>query len=284
MKRLRAITLAALLAVGLVTINVADGEATPRLPGVALAAADTTPPSLVVEAYPRYRLGSQIETEYSEPYWFAQFRLQWKVSDSSGICSQTVLWYGYDQAEDGTPYSVAANARAFDFQTDLPNTDRGPDWFAVRATDCAGNTATGGIAKTKFGLREDNDPAITYYGTWSASNFTGFSGGTTHYSTKAGDSFTTTFTGDGPVALVMEKAPNRGSADVYVDGVFRKTINTNASKTKHRVVVWQAIYKSGTHTLRVVNRATAGHPRIDLDAVLLCPGSSANGVNLTCDN
>lgn len=70
----------------------------------------------------------------------------------------------------------------------------------------------------------------------------------------------------------------RSSAAIYVDGVYRKTINTNASKTKHRVVVWQAIYKPGKHTLRVVNKGTPGHPRIDLDAVLLCPG-----FDVSCD-
>lgn len=249
------------------------------------AATDTRPPTLVLDPFPRYRLGSQVDTSYwpDETYWLARYRVQWKASDPSGICSQTVAWAGYDRGDENDPvlgewtgyYSVSAKARTFDFQTDTYDTDRGPDVFLVRSTDCAGNTATSSVAVTKFGIREDDAPGITYRGTWSVSNFQGFSGGTTHYSTKAGDSFTTTFTGDGPVALVMEKAANRGSADVYVDGVYRKTINTNSSTTKHRVVVWQAIYKPGPHTLRVVNKGTPGHPRIDLDAVLLCSGEAS---------
>jgi hypothetical protein len=276
MKRLRAVMLAAPLVIALVTTTGAHGEASQE-PRTELRKADTTPPSLVLEPYPRYRLGSQIDVDYEESYWGADFRLQWKASDQSGICSQYVEW----SAQDGTmDYPLTAKARIFDFFTEVYNYDPGPDVFWVHSTDCAGNTATSTRSVSRFGLREDDAPGITYKGTWSVSNFKGFSGGTTHYSTKAGDSFTTTFTGDGPVALVMEKAANRGSADVYVDGVFRKTINTNASTTKHRVVVWQGIYKLGTHTLRVVNRGTPGHPRIDLDAVLLCPGSDSGW---TCD-
>lgn len=66
----------------------------------------------------------------------------------------------------------------------------------------------------------------------------------------------------------MEKAPNRGSADVYVDGVKKATVNTYSSTTAHRVIVWQTVLAAGAHVVKVVNRATAGHPRIDLDAVL----------------
>ncbi len=57
---------------------------------------------------------------------------------------------------------------------------------------------------------------------------------------------------------------------MYVDGVLRKTVDTHATTTRHRVVVWQGLFRSGQHTLRVVNRATAGHPRIDLDTLTTC--------------
>ena len=268
MNRLRALALAALVAIGLGAVGAAPGEASPA-PGSAPLAVDTTPPSLVVDPFPRYLLGSQIDSWYDDSYWGAYYRVQWKVSDPSGICSQTVDWgdkYGTWN------YPLTPKQRTIDFLEEKDAYDPGPDTFKIHSTDCAGNTATAPTAVTQFGIREDSDPGINYKGKWSVSRFQGFTEGTTRYSTKAGDSFTTTFTGNGPVALVMEKAANRGSADVYVDGVFRKTINTNAATTKHRVVVWQAIYKPGTHTLRVVNRGTAGHPRIDLDAVLMCQG------------
>ena len=72
----------------------------------------------------------------------------------------------------------------------------------------------------------------------------------------------------------MEKVADRGRADVFVDGVKKATVDTHATSTRHRVVVWQGLYTRGTHTLRVVNRATPGHPRIDLDTLLLCSGAT----------
>jgi len=55
----------------------------------------------------------------------------------------------------------------------------------------------------------------------------------------------------------------RCSTQVRID-----RIEGESSTTLHREVVWQETLKAGTHTVRVVNKATAGHPRIDVDAVL----------------
>ena len=118
-----------------------------------------------------------------------------------------------------------------------------------------------------FGLTEDSSSRIRYTGAWKTARFAGFSGGTTRYTSAAGARATTTVQG-GPVGLVMEKASSRGSADVLVDGVRKATISTYAAETQHRVVVWEALLPAGPHTLTVVNKATPGHPRIDLDLVL----------------
>ncbi len=71
------------------------------------------------------------------------------------------------------------------------------------------------------------------------------------------------------VALVMEMAANRGSADVYLDGVKKATISTYSATTTHRSVVWESLVSTGTfHIIKVVNKASAGHSRIDVDALL----------------
>ncbi|MFC4786213.1 hypothetical protein ACT8ZV_17160 [Nocardioides sp. MAHUQ-72] len=239
---------------------------------------------MTLDPWAHYRVGSQIFTDYTPDYdyFHGRFFLRWTTGDPSGVCSQRVAWQGYDNiggpedpvlGEDTVDYPVTARARTFDFSTNIENWWRIPDRFVVRSRDCAGNTGTSNIADTQFGTREDDGPGISYRGTWSTSRFSGFSGGTTHWTSRAGDSFTATFDGDGPIGLVMEKAPDRGKADVYVDGVLRKTIDTHATTTKHRIVVWQGLFKSGPHTLRVVNKATAGHPRIDLDTLLTCSGA-----------
>ena len=134
-------------------------------------------------------------------------------------------------------------------------------------TDCAGNTAASGISTTSINIDDDDSPIIGYGGPWAISHFAGFSGGTTHFTSATGAS--AAFQVDeGPVALVMEKAASRGSAKIFVDGVLRATVSTNSATTRHRRVVWQALLGPGTHPVMVIGNGTAGHPRIDLDAVL----------------
>ena len=249
------------------------------MPG-ADAAADTQAPTVKLDPYPHFKVGSQVFTDYSEGflgYWDVATFLKWTASDASGICSQTVAWQSYEfLGSDEDPvlgdavgyYNVGRNVRTFSANLNEANRSRVIDRFVVRVTDCAGNTATSNIATSAFGIRQDDAASIGYTGNWQVSNFAGFSDGTTHHTSTAGNSFTTTVQGGGPVALVMEKAANRGKADVYVDGVKKATIDTHSLTTRHRMVVWQTVFASGTHTIRVVNKATAGHPRIDLDAVL----------------
>ena len=77
------------------------------------------------------------------------------------------------------------------------------------------------------------------------------------------------FPSGGPVALVMEKASNRGQAKILVDGVLRTTIDTYAATPRHRSVVWAARLTRVRHTVSVVNVGTPGRPRIDVDAVMV---------------
>ena len=71
------------------------------------------------------------------------------------------------------------------------------------------------------------------------------------------------------VALVMAKGPSRGKAAVYFDGKFATTVDTSAKSNTGRVVVWDKQLAGITnHTIRVVNLATSGRPRIDIDAYI----------------
>lgn len=72
-----------------------------------------------------------------------------------------------------------------------------------------------------------------------------------------------------PVALVMEKARGRGRAQVLVDGRLVATIDTLASAPVHRSVIWAGNVPAGVHTVSVVNPATSGRPRIDVDAFMV---------------
>ena len=96
------------------------------------------------------------------------------------------------------------------------------------------------------------------------------SGGRQAYTTTAGATATvTTSPGVAHIGLVMAKGPVRGRADILVDGVKVRTIDTFAATNSNRIIVWTRNLASGTHVIKVKNRATAGRPRIDFDAVVL---------------
>lgn len=81
-------------------------------------------------------------------------------------------------------------------------------------------------------------------------------------------SFTHPFEDGDHIGLVMAKGPGRGSADIYVDDVKVATIDTYAPANDNRRIVFDHRMPAGTHTLEVVNLATDGHARIDVDAFL----------------
>ncbi|HEY0487589.1 MAG TPA: hypothetical protein VGD72_15185 [Mycobacteriales bacterium] len=266
------------LAAGLGVATAVLAVAAPAGASARDTARDTTAPTLRLEPYSRYVVGDTADITYDGDFavWFLRFALRWTASDPGGICGQTLTEQSYDTlggdtdpvlGGDTTTTTRSAGARAYAFTENALNNERVQHRFVVRATDCAGNTAVSRIAETTVDIREDTAPEIRYTGAWRTARFGGFSGGTAHFATAAGARATTTVDG-GPVALVMEQAANRGSADVYVDGVREATVGTYSATTRHRRVVWQALLPAGTHTVDVVNRATAGHPRIDLDVVL----------------
>lgn len=271
-----------LLSMGVVALAIAGSSAAPAL---AAPAADTSPPRVVVEPLAHFVVGGVLETGYDNEadvvsglaeYWNTDLALRWRTSDPSGICRQSVTEKSYDTDGGGTDpvlgdstsrYGVGARTRSLVFRTQEPDEARVTSRFVVRARDCAGNTGTSDVATVSVGFVEDLSPKVTYRGSWRTARFGGFSGGTTHTTSAAGARADVTVPG-GPVALVMEKAADRGVADVLVDGVRRATVDTHSSTTQHRSIVWQAVLPAGEHTVTVVNRATPGHPRIDLDLVL----------------
>ncbi len=121
-------------------------------------------------------------------------------------------------------------------------------------------------------------PAVRYENTSSRLRWTGIWhtaasrtawGGTVRYATRKGASVSFTFTGWG-VAWVAPKGPTRGSAAVYVDGRWVRGVSLYAPSGRSRVVVYSTYWPTAkSHTIRIVNAATGGRPRIDIDAFLV---------------
>ena len=139
----------------------------------------------------------------------------------------------------------------------------------VKVTFCNGVSVTSNVVTPYIKALDDSDSTdVSYSGAWSVSTCKCAIEGTTHYSTQANASYS--FRVSGAFGLAMAKAPNRGSAAVYVDGIKTAVINTYASTAINATFVYSIALKgTATHTVSVVNLATTGHPRIDLDAIAL---------------
>jgi len=252
-------------------------------PSVAGAAAtpDTTGPTVGIPRFTGYVAGTRADIFWDPGNQLVMYDLKmavrWTASDASGICGQTVTERSYDTlggdfdpilGNDTVTTPVAPDARSYPFNEDFLNYLRVPDRYVVRVTDCAGNTTTSAITRSVVDVKDDDEPGfITYTGRWGISRFPGFADGATHFASAPG-AVAAFMVDGGAVGLVMEKAANRGSAKVFVDGVLKGTVDTYSVTTKHRQVVWSATLPPGRHFIRVVNSATPGHPRIDVDAIL----------------
>ncbi len=139
--------------------------------------------------------------------------------------------------------------------------------YRTRATDAFDNTssfATG--ANLKVALTQQHNSAVKYGSGWTGVSKWNASGDSLRYAKRSGAWASYTFTGRS-IAWVAYRGPNRGRADVYIDGVKKGTVNMYAATYQSRAIVFAANWaSSGKHTIRIVVRGTAGHPRVDVDA------------------
>jgi hypothetical protein len=225
------------------------------------------------------------ESDFDESgfnYWTADVTLQWTVSSPAGVCAQTLTFADYDTLGgdvdpvlgDSETVTLPNTARSYAAHTDAYDFMRSGYSAVIRITDCKGKKVTSNPVHAVVLPGEDTDSALSYSPGWSVSHCTCFSGGTTHFTTtkNAAVTFRTAKPIDASgvrLVLIMAKAPNRGSAAVYVDGVWKANISTYSKTNVNRAIVYQLLLPgSATHLVKVVNLATAGHPRIDVDATV----------------
>ncbi len=139
--------------------------------------------------------------------------------------------------------------------------------YQVRARDVAGNwspwVAGSSVAAA---LLSERSSAVTWSGTWHAVSSSSASGGTTTYATSAGARVRTTFSGRG-IGVVGPTNKTRGSAAVYVDGVYRGTVSFRSSSGHSRMVVFSTAFPAvGTHTIEL---RLSGNGRVDIDAFVI---------------
>jgi hypothetical protein len=140
--------------------------------------------------------------------------------------------------------------------------------YAVQAADPSGNISAWVYGPTfKPSATDQTSSAVKVVsGSWSTQAVSGTYGGSVISTQTSGSSASFTFTGYA-VGWVGYRGPNRGSANVYLDGVLYRTISEYASTYSAEPIVYAAHWgANGTHTIKIVNLATSGHPRIDVDA------------------
>ncbi len=109
---------------------------------------------------------------------------------------------------------------------------------------------------------------IKYSGGWKRVSARRYWGGAAKKATRAGASATLTFTGTA-VAWVSRTGPDRGRAQVWVDGALVDTVDLESATYANRRVVWAQNWETpGKHTVTIKVLGTAARPRVDLDALL----------------
>jgi len=76
-----------------------------------------------------------------------------------------------------------------------------------------------------------------------------------HYTTGNDNSASFRFTGTG-IDFITEKFSDEGQIDVFIDGVFVRTVDaTNSTRLAQQVVYSQTWTSAGNHTIRVAKRS-----------------------------
>ena len=140
--------------------------------------------------------------------------------------------------------------------------------FSVRARDRAGNVGAWVAGPLIRGdLAQETSASLSWSGTWSKGASASYSGRADRFAKAAGASVTYRFTGRA-IGWVTTLGPDRGAAKVYVDGVLVATVDTHATGLAFRRVAFAESWStSGFHTLRIVVAGSAGHARVDVDAL-----------------
>jgi Transglycosylase-like domain len=114
------------------------------------------------------------------------------------------------------------------------------------------------IDSTDTRLGETN-PAIHYQSTWLTARYSGYSNRQVKYATRTGASATLTFTGKG-IAWIGPVGPTRGTARVYLDGKYVKTVYLRRSTFRARNLLFSKPFSTaGQHTIRIVV-SSSGRP------------------------
>jgi alpha-tubulin suppressor-like RCC1 family protein len=143
--------------------------------------------------------------------------------------------------------------------------------FRVRATDALGRASVWTPGQ-RFRLNGTQEDSGFYQGTWTSEQLVNSWGGSIRFTTEPNASVVLGFRGRYG-AWIGTRGPGYGSAAVYVDGIYQTTVNCRAVSIRKRRVLFRYAAPpqhslDPLHDIEIVNLATAGHPRIDIDGLV----------------
>jgi subtilisin-like proprotein convertase family protein len=143
--------------------------------------------------------------------------------------------------------------------------------FQIQAADVAGNLSNASGTPTEgVELHQESDPAIVDTGTWTTANAGYASGSSTQFASAAGAKATFSFTGP-HIAWVSAVGPDRGIAEVRVDGALKATVDLfNATQQGVRLVFVQNNIGDVAHSIEIkvlgTKNASSTGTKVDVDA------------------
>ena len=198
----------------------------------------------------------------------------WAGSDAtSGIAA-----YELERRTDGGIWEAVLSTGGVTSSAMLPPGHRYQ--YRVRAIDRAGNV---GVWRAAVGsalvASSESSATISYQGTWSVVAESAAIGGKIRRTTTAGASATYRFTGRS-FGWVGSVGPIYGKVKVYVDGLYVATVDQYRTRAAARTVLFTRSWTSnGLHTVKLVNQATAGHPRANIDGIFSLDGLPTGSVS-----
>ena len=228
------------------------------------------PPTVTSGPYLQLNLAAQVGSSPSSVN--LPVTVGWRVSaGSSAVCS-TLL----QRSVNGGPWTSIPVPNPTATSTIDTLTATGDHYqYEVSLTDCDGGTTGWQVwVPYRYNLLQESASQWTYSPppSWKVAICSQCSEAYARYTTAKNAFATLTVYTAYNVGLVMETGPTRGSADVYVDGKLH-VVNTYASTVGYRLVEFKAGWPTyGPHTIQVTNLATAGHPRVDIDAAVVIFG------------
>lgn len=193
--------------------------------------------------------------------------IRWNVTDPSSPVTQ----FQVQQSTNGESWTMIGSGKA---TTSIRRNlwSRNSYRFRVRAEDAKGRWSAWAYTRTvRVSLYQENSSILKYTSGWvRGGNYPSlFSGGHVEYSYKTGDRATATLSGSS-FAWVAPSGTDRGAATVRLDGQSSGNVNQYASSFQPRKIVYAgAWYYAGSHQVTLTSLGASGHPRVDVDALIV---------------